>query len=49
VKGTFELNEIMGCRVLGKKTKVRKDSDYIIIQILVTFNCIIQFPLIKLF
>jgi len=48
VKGIFELElEIMGCKVLEGKNK-SEDSDYINIQILVTINCIIQFPLIKL-
>ena len=48
MKGIFELElEIMGCKVLEGKNK-SEDSDYINIQILVTINCIIQFPLIKL-
>ena len=49
MKGIFELElEIMGCKVLEGKNK-SEDSDYINIQILVTINCIIQFPSIKLF
>ena len=49
MKGIFELElEIMGCKVLEGKNK-SEDSDCINIQILVTINCIIQFPSIKLF
>ena len=38
----------MGGKVLEGKNK-SEDSDYINIRILVTINCIIQFPSIKLF
>jgi len=48
VKGTFELKMKLWDVKSLKKNK-SEDSDYINIQILVTINCIIQFPSIKLF
>jgi len=47
VKGTFELKMKLWDVKSLKKNK-SEDSDYINIQILVTINCIIQFPSIKL-